>query len=948
MASYAAVLSLMNTLDHINKHPSPPISLDPEQLQSLTQNLTFFQEFFERHSSTGEEDDDVLESRIAAAAYAAEDVIETHIVDQIDHARSTSESISSVDLYGDLKRVIQDMDLIKREVMEIIQDQHHPLLQHSNSSRGAASTWQSNITPVFDDALVNQVLDKLTGQQSGLQIIPIVGMGGIEYSMPEILTQVLGQGNKESEMSEIELGEKVHQKLWGRRYLIVMDDMWNNEAFDKVRYFFPDNNNGSRIMITTRLSNLAFDLCGSQIFRLNFLDEDKSWNLLCQIVFGKELGCLIELEKIGKEIARKCKGLPLSIVVIGGLLKKSNWTRAYWEHTLQNLNLLLNLEDGEYCLQILHTSYKELPIHLKPCFLYMGIFREDKKNCVTKLIELWVAEGILKPTKDKRLEEVAEENIKEIIDRNLIIVEKLRWNGKAKVCKIHDLFRNLCLREAQKQKFLCILKHQRGLDIPQCMNMGRHSKINVSKLIKMWVAEGILRSIDDKILEEVAEKYVNELIDRNLILVDMWRWNGKPKLCNMHDLLRDLCIREAQNQRFICVLKFCRSYFPEVNLRFLSIVLRFPKLSGFPSSWFIFWNLQTLKLDNPTSWVSIMAPSEIWEMPLLRHVVINGLELPDPVYSPNGEHNLVLENLQTLSWIMNFKCSEEVVKRIPNLKKLKVKYNISELDDSEVMPNICLNNLDRLQKLESLNLNIGDNCDVEKIMRNSVSFPHSLKKLILSGTQLNWEEVTMRIGSLPLLQFLILDWDACVGDTWKTIEGQFCSLRCLKIKSCEELKYWETDSSYFPRLEILHLDGLTNLEEIPSSIGDIPTLKSIQLKYCSKSAEVSAKRIREEQKENGNEDLDIQLENERIREKQKENGNEDLDIQLENGYEEFKKYSEEGDQVVSDSYAGDEEDEEEGDQVVSDSYVEDEEDPNPTSRFLVFFCLLCKRFGCKR
>ncbi|KAL8551005.1 hypothetical protein ACS0TY_000185 [Phlomoides rotata] len=931
MTAYAAVLSLFHTLNNIKIHPRPPISLDPQQLQSLSQNLTFFQDFLERHPT--QEDYD-LESRIAAAAYAAEDVIENHIVDQIDHARSTSENISSVDLYGGLERVIQDMDLIKGDVMEIIQEeimtpQHHPHL-HSNSSGAPTSTWQSSAMPVFDDAIITDVLDKLTGQQSSLQIIPIVGMGGIgkttfaryiysnslivghfdirvwvtvsqEYSVSKILAQVLYQGNRESALKENELGERVHKMLIGRRYLIVMDDMWNIEALDKVRRFFPDYNDGSRIMITTRLSNLAFELSDSHIYtRMKFLDEDKSWGLLCETVFDKELGCPIELEKIGKEIARKCRGLPLSIAVVGGLLKKSNMTRAYWIYTSENLNSIINLENDEYVLQILGTSYKELPMHLKPCFLYMGVFPEDREIRLSWLVKFWVAEGILKPITDKSLEEVAKEYLKELSERNLILIPEFQWDGEARYCKMHDLLREVCLREAQKQKFFGVLRQQK-YHLPQDINMERRICFNPENTVDKYPPES-LHVVESALLTR-SYLYTGQLCIRQ----------ASPSL-----RFRLLRVHSPVNKYSLLFTNY-DTIFEQTNLRYLRFSYAIEPLR-FHSFYSLLWNLQTLKVYYSSD---VKLTFKIWEMPLLRHVTILMMfVLPD---SPNGEHNLVLENLQTLSWIMNFKCSEEVVKRIPNLKKLKVKYNISELDDSEVMPNICLNNLDRLQKLESLNLNIGDNCDVEKIMRNSVSFPHSLKKLILSGTQLNWEEVTMRIGSLPLLQFLILDWDACVGDTWKTIEGQFCSLRCLKIKSCEELKYWETDSSYFPRLEILHLDGLTNLEEIPSSIGDIPTLKSIQLKYCSKSAEVSAKRIREEQKENGNEDLDIQLENERIREKQKENGNEDLDIQLENGYEEFKKYSEEGDQVVSDSYAGDEEDEEEGDQVVSDSYVEDEE-----------------------
>ncbi|KAL8551058.1 hypothetical protein ACS0TY_000222 [Phlomoides rotata] len=873
MASYAAVLSLFHTLNNINKHPYPPICLNQSQVDSLTQNLTFFQDFLERYSS--EEDGD-LESRIAAAAYAAEDVIETHIVNQI-HARS---NIITVDFYqgwlremdlinrGLAERVIQEMDLIKREVMEIIQvyitrAQDHDL--HSNPSGGPAFTWQSSTTPVFDEALANQVLDKLTGQQSGLQIIPIVGMGGIgkttfaryiyknslivhhfdilvwvtisqEYSVPEILAQVLCQGNRESELSDNELGERVHKMLWGRRYLIVMDDIWSTEASERVGCFFPDNNNGSRIMITTRLSNLAFDLCGSQVFRLNFLDEDKSWNLLCQIVFGNELGCPVELENIGKEIAKNCRGLPLSIIVIGGLLKKSNWTRAHWEYTLQNLNPLINLDDGENCLQILRTSYKELPIHLKPCFLYMGSFREDHKIRVTKLIELWVAEGILRHNKEKRLEEVAEEYIKELIDRNLIMVDKLRWNGKAKLCKIHDLLRDLCLREAQKQRFLCILKHQWHHNIPQCMNMERRICIHDN-------TEELYSS---------AMEYAS--LTRSLISSISW-----PEL--VRSLSSKLLRVYSENYYIHSGLDSVEAIFQKVNLRFLSIVLRFPKLSRFPSSWLILWNLQTLKVDNRYC-MPIMAPSEIWEMPLLRHVIINSLELPDPVC---GENDLIiLEDLHTLSRVRSFRCSNVVIKRIPNIKTLKLEYQMSG-GEAEFL-NFGFNNIGHLTKLQSLNLffdpltptSILDAEIYQCYIMQNLSFPHSLKKLTLGGTMLKWECMIM-IGSLPLLQFLKLNCNACWGPVWETVEGQFCSLKFLQIDGCFQLRYWMTEDTHFPRLEHLVLQSLPFLEEIPSSIGNIPTLKSIRLAYCSTSVEDSAKGIKEEQRDLENIDLQLYI-----------------------------------------------------------------------------------------
>ncbi|KAL8551022.1 hypothetical protein ACS0TY_000194 [Phlomoides rotata] len=857
MASYAAVLSLMNTLNQINKHPSPPISLDPEQLQSLTQNLTFFQDFLERHSSTGEEDGDVLESRIAAAAYAAEDVIESHIVDRI-HAGS---NISTVDL----SQGLQEMNLIKNEVMEIkkvknMGDQNYDQLYTYPSV--SASAWQNStmVDLEIDEDLLFEVLDKLIGQ-CDFRIIPIVGMGGIgkttlvrniyrkplivehfdilvwvtisqQYSVSQILLEVLSQESKGSEISESELGERVHKKLWGRRYLIVMDDIWSNESWDKVKSFFPNNNNGSRIMITTRLSNLAFDLSGSQVIEMDFLDENESWNLLCEIVFGKELDSPSELENIGMEIARNCRGLPLSIVVIGGFLKKSNRTQAHWKDTLQNLNSLINLEHEEYCLQILRMSYKELPIHLKPCFLYLGVFREDYEFHVSYLIKLWVAEGILRPAANKMLEEVAEECIEELIDRNLILVYDLRWNGKIKVCKIHDLLRDLCIKEAQKQSFLRVLKHERGVDIPECMNMERRICIH--------------HHIQEEYSPEFFHALESASLARSLILTWDWRIELQSLSCRLLRVYSE--VQENSGNGSV------EAIFQNANLRCLIIDLNLDIISRIPS-WMILWNVQTLKIDNQY-YNPIIAPPEIWEMSLLRHVIISILELPDPV---GGENDLILKDLQTLSYVRNFKLSQEVIKRIPNLKTLKLNYEI--FDGRTECVDCSVKNFGHLKKLQSLNLVVNalvffDGVHQRYSVQN-MSLPHSLKKLSLRGTMLNWEECSTKIGSLPLLEYLRLDASACCGQEWETVEGQFCSLKFLQIIECDELKYWRTDSTHFPRLENLLLQNIEELEEIPLSIGDIPTLELIELENCSTSVEDSAKRIRAEQVELGNEDLQV-------------------------------------------------------------------------------------------
>ncbi|XP_057803051.1 putative late blight resistance protein homolog R1B-8 [Salvia miltiorrhiza] len=140
------------------------------------------------------------------------------------------------------------------------------------------------------------------------------------------------QGNESrGEESYAVKAHKVHKILIGRRFLIVMDDVWSTEVLDGVKNLFPDYNDGSRVLLTTRLADVAsYAASSTSSHEMRLMDADQSWNLLRQKVFAHQDDIPPELETIGREIARSCGGLPLAMVVAAGVLSTTSRTVTSW------------------------------------------------------------------------------------------------------------------------------------------------------------------------------------------------------------------------------------------------------------------------------------------------------------------------------------------------------------------------------------------------------------------------------------------------------------------------------------------------------------------------------------------------------------------------------------------------------------------------------------------
>lgn len=226
-----------------------------------------------------------------------------------------------------------------------------------------------------------------------------------------------------------QLADILRDYLSNGKYLIVIDDVWSTETWDGLKVAFPNRNCGSRILLNSRNTNVAIHANPeSPPHHLRFLTTNESWELLQKKVFGKG-NCPPELEVLGHQISLKCYGLPLAIVVVAGLLLKKDKTRDWWKKVADSVSTYV-AKDPRQCLDVLALSYYHLPDHLKICYIYFGIFSEDFARRVWKLLRLWVAEGFIQQTGQECLENVAEEYLEDLVERNLILVAEKRANDR--------------------------------------------------------------------------------------------------------------------------------------------------------------------------------------------------------------------------------------------------------------------------------------------------------------------------------------------------------------------------------------------------------------------------------------------------------------------------------------------------------------------------------------
>ncbi|KAL8160231.1 hypothetical protein V2J09_001768 [Rumex salicifolius] len=270
----------------------------------------------------------------------------------------------------------------------------------------------------------------------------------------------------------LQLGEtsipfhKLHEFLKNHSYLIVLDDVWRVEALQELLPILLTKSNG-RVLITTRNRKvISFShLGGLHIHKAKHLKLDESWELFSTIICKNWEGMYnfegeSSFAKLGKKMLKKCNGLPLAVVTLAGLLSTKS-TIQEWEcvsNDVMSRIMKHGIGSHDYGAmeEMLQLCYFDLPYYLKPCFLYLGIFQEDDHICVEKLIQLWIAEGFVKPnlcSESETLEELARDFLDELVQRCLVQVDGRDYEGKVQFVHIHDLMRDLCITKAKDLSF---------------------------------------------------------------------------------------------------------------------------------------------------------------------------------------------------------------------------------------------------------------------------------------------------------------------------------------------------------------------------------------------------------------------------------------------------------------------------------------------------------------
>ncbi|KAJ6856159.1 disease resistance protein RGA3 [Populus alba x Populus x berolinensis] len=652
-----------------------------------------------------------------------------------------------------------------------------------------------------------------------------------------------------SDLNELQtLLESIQSLIGGKKFLLVLDDVWNEDStkWEQLKDSLKCGLPGSRILVTTRNKNVASSMGSSpiDISELGLLSTEECWSLFskfaCLEKTSKEYD---NLEDIGRQIAAKCKGLPLAAKSLGSLLRFKSRIEE-WESVL-NSHVWEIKEAESKILAPLWLSYNDLPSDMRQCFSYCAVFPKDFTFDRGTLIKLWMAQGFLRETQNKEMEVIGRECFEALAARSFFQdFEKEEGDGSIYACKMHDMVHDFAQNLTKNECFSVDIDGVSESKIDSFSRDARHSMV-VFRNYKSYSFPATIHSLKKL---------------RSLIVDDR-----RPPSMNaaLPNLIANLsCLRTLR-------LSGCGIEEVPSNIGKL-IHLRYVDLSGnenikeLPEEMCELYNMLTLDVSDCEKLERL--PDNIGRLVKLRHLCILSW----------GESQFVkmrgVEGLGSLRELDEFHVSgsdkESNIGDLRNLNHLQGSLTISWLGDVKDPDEVKKAELKSKKHLTHLGLRFESRTD-RRIIRDdevleALEPPPNLKSLMIRYYQgvillrvfpgwinklrvvrlFNWSKIENLppLGKLPSLEKLTVSEMGCVG----RVGREFLGLGVDSDISIGEMTSSSSSSNAiiaFPMLKSLSFSFMGNWEEWEGGNEDktnisistiMPSLRSLEIWHCPK------------------------------------------------------------------------------------------------------------------
>ncbi|XP_034705098.1 putative disease resistance RPP13-like protein 1 [Vitis riparia] len=629
--------------------------------------------------------------------------------------------------------------------------------------------------------------------------------------------------NRPCEFKTLEsLQEKLKNEMKEKRFFLVLDDVWNENLnhWDVLQAPFYVGAQGSVVLVTTRNENVASIMRTRPSYQLGQLTDEQCWLLFSQQAF-KNLNsdACQNLESIGRKIAKKCKGLPLAVKTLAGLLRSKQDSTA-WNEVLNNDVWDLPNEQNSI-FPALNLSYYYLPTTLKRCFAYCSIFPKDYVFEKEKLVLLWMAEGFLDGSKrGETIEEFGSMCFDNLLSRSFF----QRYHNNDSQFVMHDLIHDVAQFTSGKFCFRLVGEQENQIQIYKEI---RHSSYiwqyyNVFKKVKSFLDIYSLRTflalppysdVDPKIYlsKEVSHCLLSTL--RCLRVLSLSHYDIKELPHSIENLK---------------------------HLRYLD--LSHTRIRTLPKSITTLFNLQTLMLSECRFLVDL--PTKMRRLINLRHLKIDGTQLERMPMEMSR-----MKNLRTLTTFVVGKHTRSRVGELRDLSRLSGTLAILKLQNVADARDALESNMKGKECLDKLELNweddnaiAGDSHDAASVLEKLQ--PHSNLKELSIGCYYG-AKFPSWLGEPSFINMVCLQLSNCKNCASLPPLGQLRSLQNLSIVKNDVLQkvgqefYGNGPSSFKPfgSLQTLVFKEISVWEEwdcLGVEGGEFPHLNELRIESCPK------------------------------------------------------------------------------------------------------------------